>query len=342
MSMADALKAQVFQRVLSLPPQWVRRLAGRPIRMDGMTLSAQSQLMLRLQRLSFERGAETLPIPQGRVAMRRHAFIAGGTQPIGETRDVTVNGAEGPLDARLYVPTSKTEGPLLVFFHGGGMIYGDLDSHDALCRFLAEHADVRVLAVDYRLAPEHPFPAGVDDAFAAYQDVLKNATDYGADPERLAVGGDSAGGYLAAATAIRAAEHNLPLRYQLLIYPVTKMSGGTRSRELFARDLYLTHDFMELATASYLGGEDLEHPRASVLHAEIPDGLAPAYVATAGFDPLRDEGEAYAAELEEAGVPVRAKRYGGEIHGFANIVGVEGMPRRAVLEMAEALRTALS
>src|SRR4051812_2712738 len=270
MSVADAVKAQMFRRVLSLPPQWVRRLAGRPIRMDGMTLSPQSQLLLRLQRLSFERGAETLPIPEGRIAMRRHAVIAGGTQPIGQTRDVTVQGADGLLGARLYVPRSKVEGPLLVFFHGGGMIYGDLDSHDALCRFLAERADVRVLAVDYRLAPEHPFPAGVDDAYAAYESVLKNATDYGADPERLAVGGDSAGGYLAAATAIRAAEENLPLRYQLLIYPVTKMSGGTRSRELFARDLYLTHDFMELATSSYLRGEDLHHPRASVLHADIP------------------------------------------------------------------------
>src|SRR3954447_19244102 len=107
MSVADAMKAQVFQRALALPPQWVRRLAGRPIRMDGMTLSPQSQLILRLQRLSFERGAETLPIPNGRVAMRRHALMAGGTQPIGETRDVTVQGAEGPLDARLYVPTSN-------------------------------------------------------------------------------------------------------------------------------------------------------------------------------------------------------------------------------------------
>src|SRR3954464_11586391 len=175
MSVADAVKAQVFRRVLSLPPQWVRRLAGRPIRMDGMTLSPQSQLMLRLQRLSFERGAETLPIPQGGVAGGRLPFRAGGPQPIGGPRDVTVNGAEGPLDARLYVPRWKVEGPLLVFFHGGGMIYGDLDSHDALSRFLAEHADVRVLAVDYRLAPEHPFPAGVDDAFAAYESILKNA-----------------------------------------------------------------------------------------------------------------------------------------------------------------------
>jgi acetyl esterase len=237
--------------------------------------------------------------------------------------------------------TSKPPDPLLVFFHGGGMIYGDLDSHDAMCRFLAEQGGVRVLAVDYRLGPEHPFPAGVDDAWAAYDWVSGNASDYGADPARLAVGGDSAGAYLAATTAIRAAQVKRRLAYQLLIYPVTDMEGKSESRRLFGRDHYLTHDFMEKATAGYLQGHDPRDPRASVLHADIPPGLAPAFVATAGFDPLRDEGEAYAEKLADAGVDVTMKRYGGEIHGFANIVGVDGHPRRAMTEMAHALADAL-
>ncbi len=349
--LSTRIKGAVFTRLMSLDPRLVRRLAGRPTRIDGLTLSAQTQLMLRLQKLAWERGAETLPIPQGRLAMRRHAIMAGGNQPIGEVQERTVRGADGPLGARLYVPhtlvererseQSKPSDPLLVFFHGGGMIYGDLESHDAMCRFLAEEAGVRVLAVDYRLGPEHPFPAGVDDAWAAFDWVSTNASDYGADPARLAVGGDSAGGYLAAVTAIRAALEHRALAYQLLIYPVTDMEGKTKSRELFGRNLYLTHDFMEKATDGYMQGHDLRDPRASVLYAELPAGLAPAYLATAGFDPLRDEGEAYGQKLRDAGVDVVMKRYGGEIHGFANILSVDGHPRRAMSEMARALSRAL-
>jgi acetyl esterase len=222
------------------------------------------------------------------------------------------------------------------------MIFGDLDSHDALCRFLAETAGVRVLAVDYRMGPEHPFPAGVDDAWAAYRWVAGHAADLGADPDRLAVGGDSAGGYLAAATALRAAEEGVPLAFQLLVYPVTDLAGGSRSRQLFGEGLYLTTEFMDLASRHYLGGADPRDPRASVIHADLPPGLAPAYVATAGFDPLRDEGEDYARKLEAAGVPVQLTRYGGEIHGFANMVGVPGTPRDAVVQMAHAVRDALA
>ena len=307
-----------------------------------MTLSPQTQLMLRLQRWARERPVESLPVEQGRLALVRQARMIGGRQPIGQVVDTEVAGAEGPLRARLYVPRDAGPvSPMLVFFHGGGMVYGDLDSHDALCRFLAETAGVRVLAVDYRLAPEAPFPAAVDDAWAAFEDVARRAEEYGADPSRLAVGGDSAGACLSAVTAIRAAEEGVPLAFQLLIYPVTDLRGRTRSRELFGRGLFLTAEFIELATTSYLGDADPRDPRASVMYADLPAGLAPAFVATAGFDPLRDEGEAYARKLAEAGVPVRQKRYGGEIHGFANLLGSEGTPRQAMTEMAEALKVAL-
>ena len=344
--MNERAKTAVFTKAMSLSPRWTRRLAGKPKRIDGLTLSAQTQLMLRLQKLALERGAETMPIPKGRIAMRRQAMMVGGDQPIGAVEERTVRGAVSPLDARLYIPCSLAESarpadPMLVFFHGGGMIYGDLDSHDAVCRFLAEQGGVRVLSVDYRLAPEHPFPAGVDDAWAAYQWVSGNAADYGADPHRLAVGGDSAGAYLAAATAIRAANAGVDLAYQLLIYPVTDNTASFESRKLFGEDLFLTTEFMGVATRSYLQGHDPKDPRASVLYANIPDGLAPAFLCTAGFDPLRDEGEAYADKLREAGVDLTFKRYGGEIHGFANILSVEGTPKRAMTEMARAMAEAL-
>jgi acetyl esterase len=345
-SVSERGKSAVFRAAMSLPPSAVQRLAGRPQSLDGNTLSSYTQLVLRLQKLARERGAETLPLPQGREAIRRQTRMTGGLQPIGRVQDVTVAGAEGDLPARLYVPQALLGGdgpdPLLVFFHGGGMIYGDLDTHDPLCRFLAEQAGVRVLAVDYRLAPEHPFPAGVEDAAAAYEHVVKSAGEYGADPDRLAVGGDSAGAYLSATTAIDAAQRGLPLRYQLLIYPVTDMTAQSESRRTFGKGFYLTTEFMELATSHYLRDTDPKDPRASVLYADLPDGLAPALVATAGFDPLRDEGEAYARKLADAGVEVHLERYAGEIHGFVNIVGFEGPARSAVSDMAVLLGKALA
>ena len=338
----ERLETSIFLGAMALPPRLTRLLAGPPKRLDGMTLSPQTQLMLRLQRWARERPVESLPVEQGRLALVRQATMIGGRQPVGQVVDTEVAGAEGQLRARLYVPRAAGPvTPMLVFFHGGGMVYGDLDSHDPLCRFLAEKAGVRVLAVDYRLAPEAPFPAAVDDAWAAFEDVARRAEEYGADPSRLAVGGDSAGACLSAVTAVRAAEEGVPLAYQLLIYPVTDLGGRTRSRELFGRGLFLTAEFIELATSSYLGDGDPRDPRASVMYADLPTGLAPAFVATAGFDPLRDEGEAYARKLKEAGVPVRARRYGGEIHGFANMLGSEGTPKEAMTEMAEALKVAL-
>jgi acetyl esterase len=338
-------KTGVFVRAMSLPERAQRAIAGKPVVVEGNELALQAQLMLRLQKIAREPATETLPLAEGRIAMSRQARMAGGRQLIGEVHDCTVQGAEGPLDARLYVPQAlrgSGPGPLAVFFHGGGMSRGDLDSHDALCRFLTEQSGVRVLAVDYRLAPEHPFPAGIEDAWAAYTWVSDHADEYGADPARMAVAGDSAGGYFAAATAIRAAQEGRALAFQLLIYPVTEQCARTRSRDLFAEGFYLTRLFMERAEEDYLAGADPTDPRASVLLAKIPDGLAPAYLCTAGFDPLRDEGDAYAAKLQEAGVEVEHERFMGHIHGFANLLAVEGPAKDHVRRIAAALRTALT
>ena len=338
------VQTALASRLLAQPPSRLRRLAGRPVRIDGNELSVQPQVMVRLMRLIGERGAEEYDdVAAGRAAMNRQARMAAGSLPIGEVHDRTVRGAAGPLPARLYVPRGVTEvGPLLVFFHGGGMVYGDLETHDGMCRFLAETAGVRVLSVDYRLAPEHVFPAGVDDAWAAFEWVASNAADYDADPARLAVGGDSAGGYLAAATALRAAQEQVPLAFQLLIYPMTEMFSSRASRTRFGEGFYLTADFMDRAETLYLAGADPRDPRASVLCADLTPKLvkhlAPGYLVTAGFDPLRDEGEAYAEKLQEAGVRLEYRLAAGEIHGFANMVGWPGPALNELSRAAGALR----
>ncbi|QBR93360.1 alpha/beta hydrolase [Nocardioides euryhalodurans] len=340
MSVRERLEAAAYRTLMGLPAPAQRLLAGRPLARQGQTLACDVQLTLRLARLVREPGLGDLPVIGARTLLRRQAVLVGGQQPVGSVRDVTV----GERPGRLYVPRGAADvGPLLVFLHGGGWVIGDLETHDPVCRFLAEQAGVRVLAVDYRLAPEHPFPAAHDDCVAAYRWVVEHAADLGADPERLAVGGDSAGGTLAATTAIAAAREGLPLAFQLLVYPGTDMRGGTDSRRAFAEGLVLEQSFMDVAKASYLTrpGDETD-PRASPLLADLPGGLAPAYVATAGFDPLRDEGEAYARALAAAGVAVELRRFPEQVHGFVQFVGVGRTGRAANRELAAALATGLS
>ncbi len=346
----ERVESRGLDRLLRLPGPLLRRVAGPPVVLDGQTLDLETQAMLRLKDLAHEPDVASLDISQGRRALTRQCKLSGGRQAVGAVLPLRVPGADGDLDARLYVPRSQTVpgsgsttgGPLVFYAHGGGMIYGDLDSHDALCRALAEQTDARVLAIDYRLAPEHPFPAPVEDCWAAYRWTVDNAGRLGADPARIAVAGDSAGGALAAVVALRAAEQGVPVAFQALLYPVTNMADDSRSRQLFAEGFFLTAEFIDLAGESYLSpGQDPRHPDVSVAYAEIPAGLAPALVATAGFDPLRDEGEAYAARLAGAGVAVEQVRFPGMIHGFANVVGVGRSQRAALLEVAGRLRTAL-
>jgi len=329
------LKALTLRAALGLPEGAQRRLAGRRVTLDGQTLATDTQLMLRLEKLVREPTTESLPVAEGRRLLVKHTAIAGGAQPIGAVRDLPV----GDLAGRLYVPSKALlSGPLLLFFHGGGWVYGDLDSHDPTCRFLAERSGVRVLAVDYRLAPEHPFPAAYDDAIAAYRWVLEHAADLGGDPRRLAVGGDSAGGNLAAVVAMLAAREGLPLALQLLVYPGTDASARTESKRLFGHDLYLTEGFMDQVMDWYVPDRaERADPRVSPLLDEVPPGLAPAYIATAGFDPLRDEGEAYARKLADAGVTVELRRFADQIHGFLSVVGVGRTSRAASAEVAAAL-----
>lgn len=331
-------------RAMGLGEAQQRRLAGPPVEVDGLTLAVDLQLMLRMQRATLQPAPETLPLEKARAHTVHQSRVVGGDLPIGEVRELTAAG----LPARLYVPREEAEGPapLLVLFHGGGFYVGDLDSHDAPCRFLAEQAGVRVLAVDYRLAPEEQFPAAHDDAEAAYHWAVDHARELGVDPDRIGVGGDSAGANLAAATAVHAARTGLPCAFQLLVYPATDCDRDEQtypSLGHFAEGFYLTRAYMDRANESYIGpGTDLRDPRLSPLYADLPDGLAPAYLCTAGFDPLRDEGEAYAALLEKAGVTVTVRRFEDQIHGFFNIVAAGRSSRAAMTEVAAALKAGLA
>ena len=231
-----------------------------------------------------------------------------------------------------------------VYFHGGGWVLGSVDSHDATCRYLARMGGLKVLSVDYRLAPEFLFPTAVDDAVASFRYVRDNAAALGVDPDRIAVGGDSAGANLATVVChlTRDAGERTP-DFQLLFVPATDMSARTRSYEMFGEGFFLTAKNMDFYESTYLRSDDDRlDPRASPLLAEDFSGLPPAHVATAGFDPLRDEGEAYARKMADAGVKVSMRRHATMVHPFVNAVGATPLARAALSEAVGALRMGLA
>ena len=265
--------------------------------------------------------------------------------PIGKVEDQTMPGPAGDIRIRVYTPVAAPAGPLpgLVFFHGGGFVIGSLDTHDAVCRQLANGALARVVAVDYRLAPEHPFPAAVEDALAAARWVARNATALGIDPMRIAVGGDSAGGNLSAVISqMLKGEPEVNIAFQLLIYPAVDMANAYQSRTDFASGYLLDVDTTTWFMQQYLpNGAEPADLRLSPALAPSLAGLPPAHVVTAGFDPLRDEGRRYAELLSAAGVKASHTCYEGAIHGFVNMGGVIEVGRTALAESAAILKAAL-
>jgi acetyl esterase len=264
-----------------------------------------------------------------------------GPRPeVASVEDLSIEGPGGPLPLRVYRPSKAPGLPVLVYFHGGGWALCSVETHDPTCRQLANGAGCVVVSVDYRLAPEHPFPAAPEDCYAALEWVADQARAFGGDASRLAVGGDSAGGNLAAVVAQMARDRSGPaLRHQLLVYPVTDHAFDTPSYRENANAPILTTDAMRFFWSRYLAREDDgRHPYASPLRAEDLAGLPPAHLITAEYDPLRDEGEAYAARLEAAGVPVRASRYDGMVHGFFGFTEMIDRAREAVAEAASELR----
>jgi acetyl esterase len=265
---------------------------------------------------------------------------------VGDVRELVAEGSFGPIPLRLYRPAGVGDSrrlPALVFFHGGGWVIGDLETHDVVCRQITADAGISVIAVDYRVAPEHKFPAAVDDAWAATRWIAAHASDLGIDAERLAVGGDSAGGNLAAVVALLARDAGGPrIGLQMLIYPVTDLASESQSYTDLADGYMLTRDSMRWFRAQYLTKEeDAADWRVSPLRAPSLTGLPPALVITAGYDPLRDEGEAYARRLRKAGVSVDAVCFGGMIHGFVPMGRLIDTAFRAVTLIAGSLRHAL-
>jgi acetyl esterase len=248
------------------------------------------------------------------------------------------------VPARLYEPVNLPFGsPLLVYLHGGGWVVGDVETHDATCGYLARNAQVRVLSVGYRLAPEHRFPAAAEDAFTAFRFAVRNAEALGADSSAIAIGGDDAGANLAASVCLQATRKGPRPVFQLLFYPMTDLTTRRRSRDLFGNGFLLTDDEIGWFLDHYCPDVDQRHdPRLSVLLADDLRGLPPTYVATAGFDPLRDEGNAFADRLRDAGVPVVKRQHDDLIHGFASFLNLGTRFREAVSEAAGALRTGLA
>ncbi len=277
----------------------------------------------------------------------RQAFEEQGRErpegePVGKVVERQIPGAEGEILVRVYTPFGSGPFPVLTFFHGGGFVLCNLDSHDSTCRALTNAAQCVVVSVDYRLAPEAPFPAAPEDCYAATCWVAENARELDADPERLAVGGDSAGGNLAAVVALMARDRGGPaLVHQLLIYPVTDYAFDTPSYKENAEGYFLTREMMQWFWGHYLKTEaDGVQPLASPLRADDVSNLPPANVITAEFDPLRDEGEAYAARLLASGVATELIRYDGMIHGFFGMTDALDRAKEAVAQSGRALRRA--
>jgi acetyl esterase len=332
-------------RALPRIPNPVKRLllGGRSVVIDGNTLDTTLQLMLFGQN-AMGLGSLILDddVPTARALLRTLTARFKQDIPVASVTNLVI---PGPIPARHYRPVDGDGAPLLVFYHGGAMVIGDLDTHDDLCRQICREGGLHVLSVDYRLAPEHKAPASVDDAFSAFNWALDHAAELGADPGRVAVGGDSAGGNLATLVSLRARDEGIRLpAVQLLFYPVTDWGAQTRSRTLFADGFFLTEPDLQFGAETYLGGADVDasDPRVSPLLADDLCGLPTAVVRTAGFDPLRDEGRQYADALRAAGVTVDYREFGSLIHGFANFFPLGGGSAIATAESISALRAHLT
>lgn len=308
---------------------------------DG-ELNPQTEALLETLGAGITPPTFTLSVAEGRE-MLDELFIDPDPEPVGEVLETAIQGPEEPIPLRIYAPEAEGPHPVLVFFHGGGWVRGSLEGYDGLCRRLANRSDALVVSVDYRRAPEDPFPAGFEDCYAATEWAGEHAADLGGDPDRIAVGGDSAGGNLTAAVTLAARDRDGPdLDHQLLIYPAVN-SPLVRHFDSYDENesgYLLELDSVEWYLEQYVDDADHGNQYAFPLRARDLSGLPPATVITAGFDPIRDEGIAYADRLTEDGVDVEHMHYEAQIHAFVSLYehlddGVEAIDR-----MGEQLRAA--
>jgi len=343
---ARELQGTAANLALRMPISWVNILAGPPVTVDGRTLDTRAQWFLQLLARSGQK-----PLHKLGVAQARHEFdlfqtvLGGGPTPVGEIVDRTIAGPAGRMRVRLYRPAGSVARllPAVLYFHGGGWVIGSLEGYDLPCRFFCSRTGCAVVAVDYRLAPEHKFPAAVDDAVASFHWLAAEAVELGIDPARIVVAGDSAGGTLAAVVSqLVRGEARTPC-LQWLIYPATDLAAETRSHSSCAQGFLLTQDDMNWFRGQYLNDlAEVADPRVSPLKAADLGGLPPALVFTAGFDPLRDEGQAYADRLSAAGVKTIHREFDSLIHGFVGMRGALHAAARAMDDMVAGLRHELA
>ena len=342
----DAAGTVTLHTIAVIPDRLKRLLAGRPITIDGNTLDTTLQLMLASSRLS---GREGLILSENVAKARTELNAVAAQFPQVKfdvtSTDLSIPGPGGDIPA-VHIRSAGDDGaPLLVYYHGGGFVVGGYETHGNLCEAICHDGGVHVLFVRYRLAPEHKAPAAVDDAYAAYLWAVEHAAELGADANRVAVGGDSAGGNLASVVSQRARNEGAPAPVlQFLLYPMTKFSAKTRSKDLFPEGFFLRRWDIEFCNGKYLGdsGVDPSDPRVSPLLAEDLSGLPPALLVTAGFDPLRDEGRQYAEALRAAGNAVDEREFGSLVHSFPNFFALGGRGATATYEVISALRAHLS
>jgi acetyl esterase len=338
----DAITRAIGRPLLRAPSP-VRTLwtARRPIEIDERRLDPHLQHVLFVMRRG-SRPIETLPLHHARrVYDGLPKLFEDGVPPGVTSSPLVLAGPTGGLAARVYRPVGVSCPPVLVYLHGGGGVLGSIRSHDGVCRRIATRARCLVVSVEYRLAPEAPFPAAVHDATAAFAQVAARAAQLGGDPTRVGVGGDSMGGNLSAVVAQQCRDQRVraPI-IQLLIYPATDGRAGTASLERLSRGFGLDAGLMRWFRATYLAGADPLHPLASPAMASDLGGLCPAIVATAGYDPLRDEGDAYAASLDGAGVPTRHLHFPGLAHTFVQMTGIVPAAALALDQIADELHAA--
>jgi len=347
MRLSSRLRRLTARAFLNVPRPLLRRLVGTPRRSpEGFELDLQGQALLWLMQATKEPELHAVGIDRARRLIDQSGPLLGvdGIKDVASV-DRTVPGADGPRRVRVYTP-ARARGrdvPGLVWFHGGGFVIGSIESHDDVCRGLASKAGVIVASVDYRLGPEHRFPAGVNDAVAATRWILDNAPSLGMDPARVAVGGDSAGGNFATLTALALRGAPRAPAFQLLIYPATDLTRSQPSHRIFSDGVMLTQATIHWFRQNYLPDLSLESdPRVSPLFVNDLSRLPPALVVTAGFDPLRDEGRAYAERMRDAGVTVEYVCSEGSMHGFINMAGALRESARMLALAADRLSGALA